>query len=100
MNPELHIAYCGLYCGDCIIRNGKLATLANQLLIQMRKPEFEKLIEGLPKIMPEPFESLNAANKCIRFLESVTHLDCVKICKDGGGSSSSSRRSAAAGIGL
>ncbi|MBU1053646.1 MAG: DUF3795 domain-containing protein [Proteobacteria bacterium] len=92
IHHESQVAYCGLYCGDCIIRNGKLSTLANELLSQMRKPEFEKLSEGLPKIMPDLFDALNATERCIRVLESMTHLDCIKICKDGGGGSNCSIR--------
>ena len=92
MNSESQIAYCGLFCGDCVIRNGKLSTLANELLSQVHKPEFEKLAKGLPKIMPDSFEALSDLKKCIYVLESMTHLDCFKICKDGGGGSSCSIR--------
>jgi hypothetical protein len=88
MNSESQIAYCGLYCGDCIIRKGKLASLANALLSQMRKPEFEKLAEGLPQIMPEQFKAMRETKGCVRVLESMAHLGCYKICKDGGGGSS------------
>ena len=92
MNSDSQVAYCGLYCGDCIIRNGQLATLANKLLSQLRKPEFEKLAAGLPKIMPESFEGLTETKRCIHVLESMTHLDCIKICKEGGGGRSCSIR--------
>ena len=88
MNSESQVAYCGLYCGDCIIRNGKIASLANELLSQMRKPEFEKLAEGLPQIMPEQFEAMRQTKGCVRVLESMAHLGCYKTCKDGGGGSS------------
>jgi len=88
MDHESQVAYCGLYCGDCIIRKGKLASLANELLNEMRRPEFEKLAEGLPQIMPEQFEAMREAKNCVRVLESMTHLECIKICKNGGGSNS------------
>ena len=86
MDHKSHVAYCGLYCGDCIIRIGKLAISAQQLLSQMIKPEFKKLAEGLPKVMPDTFEALKDYQTCVRVLESMVHIDCYKICKDGGGS--------------
>jgi len=100
MIDESQVAYCGLYCGDCIIRNGRLAILAQELLSQMRNPEFGKLAEGLPKIMPDSFEPLKDYKRCIRVLESMIHLDCDKLCKDGGGSTDCSIRACCQDTGI
>ncbi len=86
MSHESQVAYCGLYCGDCIIRTGRLAPLARELLGQMRRTEFGKLAEGLPEIMPNPFAALKDSESCMSVLDSMIHLDCNRLCKDGGGS--------------
>jgi len=44
MNEETKglIAYCGLYCGDCIGYRQKAADLARDLRKELRKTKFEK----------------------------------------------------------
>jgi hypothetical protein len=85
MSDTLDVAYCGLHCGDCVIRTGRLAALAQALRHQMRKPEFMKLAEGLPEIKPEIFNGLREAERCLQVLDSMTHLDCERVCHSGGG---------------
>lgn len=85
MSGTLDVAYCGLYCGDCVIRTGRLAALARALRHQMKTPEFTKLAEGLPEIKPEIFNGLKETERCLQVLDSMTHLDCERICHSGGG---------------
>jgi len=80
------VAYCGLYCGDCIIRTGEMAELSSELLERMKRPEFRKLGMGLPKLMPEQFKGLENYEACYPALEAMSRFDCQKTCRDGGGS--------------
>lgn len=93
MNDSLDVAYCGLYCGDCVIRKGRLAALAQELRRQMKKPEFVKLAAGLPEIKPQLFKGLTETERCLQVLDSMTHLDCERVChSDGGGQACAIRR--------
>jgi hypothetical protein len=85
---QSQIAYCGLFCGNCIIRRGALNRLAAELLREIDRPEFQKLAQGLPVVLPEEFESLTKLPHCRNVLVSLTHLDCTAICREGGGSKS------------
>ena len=87
MCQETQVAYCGLYCGNCIIRKGKIGHLANALLQTINKPEFCKLANGLPTIRLELFEPLENYHECVRVLDAMRHLDCCSPCREGGGSS-------------
>ena len=87
MGNRSEIAYCGLFCGACVIRNGRTAALSRELLDSMRTPEFLKLLEGLPRLKPELFQALKDQQACCRVLEAMIHLDCEATCRDGGGSS-------------
>jgi hypothetical protein len=84
MSKSSEVAYCGLFCGDCIIRNGKIGVLSKNLLDPVETSDFQKLIEGLPKVMPE-FEPLKDFQLFKRSLELMTQLDCIKLCREGGG---------------
>jgi len=86
MADQSEVAYCGLFCGDCVIRKGRLAALSLDLLDRMRTPEFQKLAEGLPELKPELFDALREYPTCCCVLEAMSHLDCEKVCKAGGGS--------------
>jgi hypothetical protein len=87
-NHPIQVAYCGLFCGDCIIRRGALRRLATELLEEIDRPEFQKLARGLPVILPEEFESLTKLPDCRSVLLSLTQLDCTAFCREGGGSAS------------
>ena len=87
MSKEKEVAYCGLYCGDCIIRKGKLAFLSQQLLVRMLNPDFQKLAWGLPDLFPHIVSDLKDQGTCIKVLKAMTYLDCTKACKEGGGTS-------------
>ena len=80
------VAYCGLFCGDCIIRRGKIGRRSADLLRLMRTAEFRRLSSGLPVIDPNPFKALAKADDCCAVLGAMSHLDCQRACKQGGGS--------------
>ncbi len=80
------IAYCGLFCGDCIIRKGEIWNLSKELLPRLQTPEFRKLAIGLPQLT-EVFEALQGYDPCCAMLEVIVdHLQCTTVCKQGGGS--------------
>ena len=85
MSQSSEIAYCGLFCGDCIIRNGKIGILSAKLLKLTETDSFQKLVVGLPEVMPR-FEPLKDYQPLKRVLAAMTELDCNNYCKKGGGS--------------
>ncbi|MEW6359985.1 MAG: DUF3795 domain-containing protein [Planctomycetota bacterium] len=88
MNPMEEwdeVAYCGLFCGNCIIRKGAIKRLAANLMEQVDRPEFRKLAQGLPKLKPEVFAALKKYEDACRFLAALGHLDCETSCRKGGG---------------
>ena len=87
MSQENEVAFCGLYCGTCVIRQGRLAHFAGQLLKSMKSADFTKLADGLPSIHPELMSDFKKSNTAIDVLTAMLHLDCTKSCRDGGGSS-------------
>jgi hypothetical protein len=85
MPQNSEVAYCGLFCGDCIIRNGRIGALSSQLLKSIETSDFHKLSVGLPEIMPE-FEILKDYQAIKRLMAAMAKLDCANLCKEGGGS--------------
>lgn len=81
-NKDL-IAYCGLYCGDCPIHNGKIADLARDLRKELRQSNFDKTAEALSSY--SFFDVFNNYQQCYEVLGAMAKLRCRKICKDGGG---------------
>jgi hypothetical protein len=81
------ISYCGLYCGDCFIRVGKIADSAKQLSNELKKYKFEKYATGLSKVMKE-FKPLYNYEKFYKTLRSLDGLRCEKTCRQNGGTTS------------
>ncbi len=80
------IAYCGLFCGDCVIRKGEIWRLSKDLLPRLQTPEFRKLVDGLPHLHEE-FNVFQDYDRCCAMLEAIVdHLQCTAVCKQGGGS--------------
>ena len=80
------VAYCGLFCGDCVIKRGRLSSRATALAEVMKTPEFSRLAEALPGLHPEANRDLLEYGTCIRVLEALRALDCTASCRNGGGS--------------
>lgn len=87
MPEKSQVAYCGLFCGNCIIRQGKVNELSKELLQKIETPEFKKLANGLPKVNPELFSAFGEIDKLIEILKAMLNVDCYRFCKEGGGSS-------------
>ena len=76
------IAYCGLYCGDCFIYEGKLADLARDLRKELRQSKFDKTAESLSAV--PFFKVFQNYPQCYEVLGAIVKFRC-KSCRDGGG---------------
>ena len=81
-NSDL-IAYCGLYCGDCISHKGKVADLARDLRKELRAAKFDKTAAFLATI--PFFEAYKHYDECYQVLGTLVKFRCKKTCKGGGG---------------
>ncbi len=88
MNEADKVAFCGLFCGDCIIKDARIGELSHQMLYIINSPKFQKLEKGLPIISSEFWNELKHVQEAKPILESMCNLDCEHLCKDGGGTSS------------
>jgi len=75
------VAYCGLYCGECINRKGEIADLARDLRKKLREAKFDRVSLGLSKY----FKEFNKYQECYEVLGAMVRLRCKKACKGGGG---------------
>jgi hypothetical protein len=77
------IAYCGIYCGDCFIGQGKVADLARDLRKELRAYHFEKMAKSFSKV--PFFAELKDYPQCYDVLGALVKLRCNKTCREGGG---------------
>ena len=77
------IAYCGLYCEECSIHEGKIADLSRDLRKELRGARFDKTAESLSEI--SFFKTFKNYSQCYEVLGEMVKLRCKTICKDGGG---------------
>ncbi len=80
---EKLIAYCGLYCNDCIGYRQKAANLARDLRKELRETRFEKTAESLAKI--PFFAKYKNYEQCYEVLGELVKMRCKKACKGDGG---------------
>lgn len=79
-NTDL-IAYCGLYCGDCLMHKGEVADLARDLRKKLRETRFDRLADGLSGV----FKDLQNYEQCYQVLGTMVRLRCRRACRQGGG---------------
>ena len=75
------IAYCGLYCGDCINYKGEIADLARDLRKKLREGKFDRVSQELSGF----FKEFKNYEQCYAVLGGMVRLRCKKACKGGGG---------------
>ncbi|MEW6574512.1 MAG: DUF3795 domain-containing protein [Bacillota bacterium] len=80
------IAYCGLYCAECLNYKGKVADLARDLRKELRDYRFEKTAELLSSF--SFFKIFKKYNDCYEVLGSMVKLRCKNGCRNGGGNPS------------
>jgi len=83
MNNNELIAYCGLYCGDCIGYRQKAAVLSRDLRKELRETKFEKTAEYL-STMPF-FSKYKNYKECYEVLGEIVKMRCKRACRGGGG---------------
>jgi hypothetical protein len=74
-------AYCGLYCGECLMYKNKVADLARDLRKELRESKFGKIAPALSGFMKE----LKDYDTCYSVLGAMVKMRCRKSCHDGGG---------------
>ncbi|OYD13910.1 hypothetical protein CH330_09795 [candidate division WOR-3 bacterium JGI_Cruoil_03_51_56] len=75
------IAYCGLYCGDCILHKGEIADMARDLRKKLREAKFSRQAKGLSLFL----KPLANYDQCYETLGAMVRLRCKTTCRDGGG---------------
>lgn len=75
------LAYCGLYCGDCLMHKGEVADLARDLRHKLREARFERVAKGLSNV----FKDLGNYEQCYQVLGTMVRLRCRRACRQGGG---------------
>jgi hypothetical protein len=77
------ITYCGIYCGDCFIGQGKVADLARDLRKELRAYRFDKMAVSFSEV--PRFAVLKDYPQCYAVLGELVKLRCRKSCRAGGG---------------
>jgi len=81
------IGYCALYCGNCVLRIGKVADLCGALLEKFHEIKFEKWAKGLASLSEE-VKAFEKYESCYEVLKAWEKMRCEKPCREGGGSAS------------
>ena len=75
------IAYCGLYCGDCFIYQGRIADLARDLRKELRTSKFSRFAKMISKYF-KPYKNYDTTYEV---LGMMVRLRCKRTCRNGGG---------------
>ena len=81
--PKDLIAYCGLYCGDCVGYTQTVPDLARDLRKELRRYRFDKMADMLAQV--PFFKEFKDYDKCYQLLGTMMKLRCKKTCKGNGG---------------
>ncbi len=77
------ISFCGLYCGDCPFREGKVAGLARDLKEELARTKFDRAANALAETGGNPaFEGYPEFREVLRVLAGMR---CLAPCRSGGG---------------
>ncbi len=87
------IAYCGLFCGECLNYTGSVADLARDLRKELRNFRFDKTAETLAQV--PFFKEFQNYTVCYETLGAMVKLRCHRGCRQGGGNSNCKIRSCA-----
>ncbi|MBU1741003.1 MAG: DUF3795 domain-containing protein [Proteobacteria bacterium] len=74
------IAFCGLYCGDCLRLGSRAAELAAKLRAELEKSRFAEYVQVKSEFAPE-FQDYP---DFLKVLQAVIDLDCPSGCRKGG----------------
>jgi hypothetical protein len=76
------VAYCGLYCDDCLARKGRVADLATALKGELKQEGFEQFVEAVSDV--PFFQALKKYPEFTEVLELLANSRCERTCKEGG----------------
>lgn len=77
------IGYCGLYCEECFLHEGKVADLSRDLRKELRRYRVDRTAESLSQI--RFFNVFKDFPRCYEVLGALVKLRCRKGCREGGG---------------
>lgn len=78
------VTYCGLYCGDCPAYQGKIASLAQGFLGELKRANFKNFVAYLESKGAE-----NAYRNYDQFSEvlgAIAQIQCYNLCRSKSGS--------------
>ena len=78
------VAYCGLYCGECLFHKGEIADMARDLRKKLREAKFDKVAAGISQF----FKDFKNYPQCYEVLGAMVRLRCNKTCRNSGGNPS------------
>ena len=81
------LAFCGNYCGDCLLYHGEITDLAKVLLRRIKQMEHDHSPHHTPQL-PLSDEYQQYCHRLYEALYSIDLLRCRRLCRDGGGSES------------
>ncbi len=76
------IAYCGLYCGDCFWREGRVAALARELRSEIKRAGFDNYAWYTAR--SSAGRVFRDFDRCWAVLGAMTRSGCSKVCREGG----------------
>ena len=77
------VAYCGLYCDDCLARKGRVAEMATALKKELKEEKFERFAGAVSDV--PFFEPLKRYSDFAAVLDILSGSRCTRTCKEGGG---------------
>ena len=80
MEDENLLAYCGLFCGDCIRYGSKAFDLANELYLELGLIKFNEYA----KIKSKEIKTLKFCSEMMNTLNAINKLKCDIPCRLGG----------------
>ena len=70
------LAYCGLYCGDCLGYTGVIADAAGKFKAVLERYRFDMTAKG---VFPEELRNYDAFSEALGFMAG---LRCTRICRE------------------
>ena len=70
------LAYCGIYCGDCLGQTGVIADAATTFVGVLEKVQFHRTVAS---VFPDKLEDYKKLRETLGFM---TGLRCPKVCRE------------------
>ena len=77
---EMLTAFCGLYCGDCLRYKSKAPDLAEELLNELKKNNFE----NYARVKTSSVKEFERYHEMVKAMEAIIKLKCTTPCRLGG----------------